>query len=38
MSMAWDIIRMDGGRIVGSYWMASKEEGQKRNTWIKVAG
>jgi hypothetical protein len=33
-----DILRMDGDRIAGSYWMASKEQGQKRKTWIKVAG
>jgi hypothetical protein len=32
MGMAWDIVRMDGGRTVGSYWTANKEEGQKRKT------
>jgi hypothetical protein len=30
--MAWGIVRMDGGRIVGCYWMAFKEKGQKRKT------
>jgi len=28
--MAWGIVRMDGGRIVGCYWLANKEEGQKK--------
>ena len=30
--MAWGIVRMDGGSIVGCCWMANKEEGQKRKT------
>jgi len=30
--MVWGIVRMDGGRIVGRYCMANKEEGQKRKT------